>query len=121
MSCPGLHCPGCGDSGGGVVIVAALAVAAEVIIDAFWWLLAGTIAAAVISLAVVILLTRATSRREATFAAQLAARRPIAVAATATPQVSQGTAPAIEQHVHHHYHVADGQNLARVVAGEVLP
>jgi hypothetical protein len=109
MNCPGLHCPGCGDSGGGsIVIIAALAIAAEVIIDAFWWLVAGTIAAAVISLTVVILLTRATARREAAFAAHLAARRPVKLTATATPQVGKGTtAPAIENHYHVHFDPAD--------------
>jgi hypothetical protein len=104
-----LHCPGCGDSGGGsIVIVAALAVAAEVIINAFWWLVAGTITAAVVSLAVVILLTRATARREAACAAQLAARRPAMLTATAMPQVNQGTAPAIEHHYHGPQFVING-------------
>ena len=56
----------------------------------------------------------------ALYAAAFEARR--TVTATATPQVTQGTAPpAIEQHVHYHYHAPVGQEPARVIPGKVLP
>jgi len=62
------------------------------------------------------------ARKSAAYAVAFArAREAGAVTATVTPQVSQGTSPAIEQHIHYHYHVADGLEPARVVKGEILP
>lgn len=42
------------------------------------------------------------------------------VTATPKPQVTQGT-PAIEQHIHYHYHAADSPEVARIIPGKVLP
>jgi hypothetical protein len=118
MTCPGLHCPGCGD-GGGIAIAAPVAVAAEIVIRVFWWLIAGTIAAAVLALAAVVLLSRITARREAAFGVQLAARHEReALTAAAMPQINKET--AIENHYHVHFH-ADSREAAPAVTGEVLP
>ncbi len=75
-----------------------------------------------LAVAVVIALTRWADRRDARRAVtwQFHYAREVP-AAPGAPQVSQATPPAIEQHVHYHYHVADGQDIARVVTGEVLP
>lgn len=65
---------------------------------------------------------RRKARYDAAYTAAFARERESrAVTATATsPQVSQGTLPAIEYHVHHHYY-ADGQDAARAIPGKVLP
>ena len=55
----------------------------------------------------------------ALYAAAFEARRQ--VTATATPQVSSSSPPAIEQHVHYHYHAVGGQEPARVIPGKALP
>ena len=65
---------------------------------------------------------RGASKREARFAAAIAARRQAAALATPSkPQVTRGTQPALEQHIHYHYHAADSQEPARVITGKVLP
>ena len=67
---------------------------------------------------------RATRRREAAYAASDRHRQIMARVAevTAEPQVKQGTrVPALEQHVHYHYHGTEAQPALRVVRREVEP
>jgi hypothetical protein len=65
---------------------------------------------------------RGKTAREARFAAVIAAQRErYTLSAPLKPQVARGTAPpAIEQHIHYHYHAADGQEPARVIPGKVI-
>jgi hypothetical protein len=56
---------------------------------------------------------RRKARYDAAYAAAFARLRAArTVTATAAPQVSEGTQPAVEQHVHYHLHVA-GESAAR--------
>ncbi len=66
---------------------------------------------------------RGKTAREARFAVAIAAQRERhELSAPSKPQVTQGTTrPAIEQHIHYHYHAADSQDAARVIPGRVVP
>jgi hypothetical protein len=126
MSCPGLHCPGCGGGGGAIAPLAAIAIGAavlEIVLDLLWLIIAATISCAVLSVAAVVVLSRLTGRREAAYAASprhqaLIGAGPSAAAsvtATVIPQVSHGTGPrAIERHVHIHFDPADREAVALI-------
>lgn len=111
-----------GDSGPGLEWAATALVAAALVFGGVswlaaraWWILGGV--AVLLAVAVVggWFAWRATRRMRAGELAQIAAFR--AVRAEAAPQVSRGTAaPAIEQHVHYHYH---GRDVPAVIRGEV--
>ena len=118
MACGGLHCAGCG--GGSAAPV--LAFAAFCGVD---WVVTHIVEVAIVSatcgvlaVAAVVALMRWSDRRDARHAARyplLRTREAPALAAKVTPQVMQGTTPpAIEQHVHYHYHAAE-REAARVI------
>jgi hypothetical protein len=135
MSCPGLHCPGCGGGGGVIAPLAAIGIGAavlEIVLDLLWLIIAATISCAVLSVAAVVVLSRLTARREAAYAASprhqalIGAAPPVAASVTATviPQVSQGTGPrAIEQHVivHHVWDDPPDFDAARIIRSAILP
>ena len=120
MSCPGAgHCACC--SGGAVLPLVPLAAIyglawiAEHIVQ----VIATSATCAALSVAAVVALAGWTERREARYAASrslLYARSEAvpAVTATATLQVSQGTVPAIENHIHYHFDPAD-REAARII------
>jgi hypothetical protein len=121
MSCSGLHCAGCGGGGAAVPVVA---LAAFVGID---WVAAHLAEVAAISaicgvlaVAALVMLMRWCARRETVVAAtrSLWVTRDVpapAITGRVIPQaIQQPAAPAIEQHVHYHLHVADGYEAARV-------
>lgn len=114
MSCSGLHCAGCG--GGAVSPVVVLAA-----LEGFTWLaahvvevLAVSAACGVLAVAAVVTLMRMGDRRDARQAAgprllTVRAEAVPLVTATATPQVSQGTTPAIEHHYHAPQFIINGE------------
>jgi len=98
-----------GGSGAAAAITSALVTIAVIV--------AAVICAAIAAL---FFIWRATRRREARYAASQRHRQ--AIAAPAKPQVAQGARPAIEQHVHYHYHAPDGQEVTpQPIPGKVLP
>jgi hypothetical protein len=122
MSCPGLHCPGCGGGGGVIAPLAAIGIGAavlEIVLDLLWLIIAATISCAVLSVAAVVVLSRLTARREAAYAASPRHQALIgavpSVAASVRPQVAGGTVPAIENHYHVHFNGADAEYARAVV------
>jgi hypothetical protein len=123
-SCPGLHCPGCGDSGGSakvILIIGAAAVAVEVL----EWiaahaleLMAITAACVALAVAAVAALFRWAARRDARHAVE----RPFLTAREVTAVVSaprrELAAPAL--HLHFHGLPADEQAaiIRTAVAGQ---
>lgn len=109
-----------------VVICAVVIAVAEFILSIIVWL---AIAAGVVLVAAVagfVWWRRGEPERKARYDAIYAAafearRRRGAITADAIPQVSQGTAPAIENHYHVHHHYAAGSEPARAIPGKVLP
>ncbi len=87
-------------SGLAVLVMAgfAVAVAAELIASVIWWLIAITATVTVAAPAAGVLTWRATRHREARFAAQLAAARPV----PAAPPARALPAPAAVYHLHFH-------------------
>jgi hypothetical protein len=86
MSCPGLHCPGCGHGGalaavGTIGAVALAAVAAWEILTALLWVILVITAAAVIAVSTAIVIGRRT-----TAPAQLGQLRPAAAISSAPPR-----------------------------------
>lgn len=89
-----------------------------------WEIIAVTGGCGVLAVVGAIALLRWTGRREATGALVYKAafdRQREALAAAPKPQLTQGTVPAIEYHVHHHHHYADSREPSRIIAGEVSP
>lgn len=116
MNCPGLHCPGC-EGGGGIIAIGAVVLA---VLGAAAWMaprlawVAGVTAAClvlsvVLALVVVPRVARWSDERDAAaYPAQLPARdTPAAFPAAGAP-------PAIEQHLHLHYHAADGEQVPSI-------
>ena len=103
MSCPGLHCAGCG--GGAAVPVAGLAAVFGVawVAENIVMVAAVSAACAVLSLAAVAVLMRQSRRRDARRLPLWTARE---LPAMPAPRIAQAPTPAIEQHVHYHYHAA---------------
>jgi hypothetical protein len=95
--------------------------AAEWVAAHAWEVLTVTAACGTLAVAAVVALMRWGDRREARHALErpFLIMRPAPVTATVTRQVTQGTAPAIEQHVH--YHLGGGRETAPVITGKVLP
>lgn len=130
MSCPGLHCPGC-SGGQSLGILAATAglvfVAAEAIVwvaENLWWIVPTAIACYALAVVAAMALERRSDRRAAEWGAArgIVSRADVTLPARpATPQVTQGTVPAIEYHVHHHHYYADTREPARVITGKVMP
>lgn len=116
MTCPGLHCPGCGSCAGGpwrllITIAAVLAVivsAAAWLAQRMWvvWSAAGAVAAAG---AVLVVLIRVILRRPAMADRQALAMRGRAVAA----ELSASRPKEISQHVH--LHGIDTDSLATLL------
>ncbi len=101
MTCAGIHCAGCGAGVSippiGLAATLGLAWVAEHLIE----VALVSAACGILSVAAVVALMRWTARREAAFAAALAARRERpTLTATATPQA---TAPTVQVVEHHHY------------------
>ena len=128
MSCPGLHCPGC--SGGqslGVLAAAVvgLAVAYETVAVVAEYIVPITaVVAACFALAVAasVWLERWSDRRAAEWGA---ARGIVSRADVILPEPVRAPAvfpaagpPAIEQHVHYHYHPAAGQQVPAITEGK---
>lgn len=122
MSCSGLHCASC--SGGAGVPVAAL-----LCLEGAAWIAAHVVevaavaaACGMLAVAAVVALMRHQERREAVRAAMgpLMVTR---VDAAPLPQVTRGTPPAIEQHVHHevHYHLGDRSSAELAALIRVVP
>ena len=117
--------------GGGLdpSIAAPIAIAVVVVIIVEWilsiivWLAVAAGVVLVLVAAGLIWWLRGAPKRKAEYAALYAAafeaRR--TVTATAAPQVSAGTTPAIENHFHVHHHYAASPEPARVIPGKVLP
>ena len=131
MSGMGYHWTPCKRGGGAGIVIIALAVlaigsgavsaavsAAVTVLEIALLVIAALGTAGVIVAAVVIW-----RRFRASAYPGIVERGPVreAAAATVTSQVSAGTQPAIENHVHYHYHAADGREPARVIAAEVEP
>lgn len=126
MSCPGLHCPGC--SGGqslGVLAAAVIGLAAAYetvgwVAGNIWWIIPTVVACYVLAVAAAVALERRSDRRAAAWGAARGIysradgilpppqRAPAAFPAAGSP-------PAIEQHVHLHYHAADGEQVPSIV------
>lgn len=113
-------------SGGGVaVVVIAVIVLGSGAMTAALSALAVVIVAvaAVIALAVAtfaVILWRKYRRQESAVVAQLqASREARAIERVSRPQVVASQAPAIEQHVHYHVHVGEGQETPRVIRGQI--
>jgi len=117
MSCPGLHCPGCGDGGGSakaVLIIGAAAVAAAVlewIADHAIELMVITAACVALALGAVVVLFRWGARRDA----RHAAGRPFltqryTAEVTATPR---GVLPGVT--IINNFYGPDEQTAARVI------
>lgn len=109
-----------------VVLVAVAVAVVEFVLSIIVWLAVAAGIVLVIVAAGLIWWLRGAPKRRAEYAAEYAAafeakRRPVTVTATVIPQVPAGAGPAIEQHVHYHYHAADGQDPARAIPGKVLP
>lgn len=108
MSCSGLHCAGC--AGGAAVPVVPLAVVfslawiAEHLVEVIVMCgVSGTLAVLVV-VALMRWGERQDARRAQIWAARKAAASRPSITATVIPQASRGTALAIENHVHYHYH-----------------
>ena len=119
MACGGLHCAGC--AGGAAVPVVPLAAVfglawvAEHLIE----VVIVSAACAVLAVAAVVALMRWGERRDARHAERwrfMVTREPSrpTLTATVTPQVGRTAPPAIEQHVHYHYHATGSREAARV-------
>ena len=107
----------------GVVL---LAVIAEWILSVIVWIAIALGILLVLAAAVLVWWLRGRLARQAAWDARYAAafaplRERQTVTATVTPQVGPLAPPAIEQHVHYHYHAADSPEPARVIAAEVEP
>jgi hypothetical protein len=100
-------------------VCAVAGVVAEVVLSVIVWIAIGLGVVTALAVAGLVWWLRGARAREARFAAALAAQRERpALTATVTPQVSQGTtAPAIEQHVHYHYHAAGQEAAPRTIPG----
>ena len=85
-----------------VLAIVALAFAIEVIASMLWWIVGITAAITIAGAITVALLLRMTRRREARFAAVLAARR-----AAATP-VPRARASELPPAAHYHLHIHSG-------------
>jgi hypothetical protein len=116
VSCPGLHCPGCSEGqslgilAGAVVVLAAAGQVVQWVAERIWWI-GGTLAVCfALAVAAGMWLERLADRRGARFAAAhgILSRTDVMLAQP-PPQ-----RPAIEQHVHHHYHAADGEQPAAI-------
>jgi len=118
MACGGLHCAGCGAGSAAPV----LALTAFLGVD---WIVTHLIEVAIMSascgalaVAAVVALMRWADRRDARYAARgpllVTREAPAILTATVTPQVTQVTPPAIEQHVHFHFDPAD-REAARII------
>jgi hypothetical protein len=88
--------------------------------------LAVTAACGALAVAAVVALMRWGDRRERRHAAEhpFLVTRPVPAALTATviPQVSRATAaPALEQHVHYHVHVGEGDREGARIIASALP
>lgn len=97
MSCPGLHCSGCGSCGGGrgqVLVIGGTAVAvlelAEWALARRWWILGITAAAAAVTVWAVRRLLRWAARRDAARGAELYAGRLTEVQGTRPAAVTGG-------------------------------
>ena len=88
-----------------VVLVAVAVAVVEFILSIIVWLAIAPGVVLVLVAAGLIWRLRGAPKRKAEFAALLAARYE-ARAATARPQVTYAPAPAVEQHVHYHFHAA---------------
>ena len=106
-----------------VVLVAVAVAVIEFVLSIIVWLAIAAGVVLVIAAAGLIWWLRGAPKRKAEYAALYAAafkaRR--AVTATAAPQVSAGTAPAIENHYHVHHHYAASPEPARAIPGKLLP
>ena len=134
MSCPGLHCPGCGDGGKlpatvGLVILAAVFALLDRILHAIEeaLVITGILAACAILALVTAGILGVVHRMRSEHlmsVVQIAPEPRETVTATVIPQVTGGTPPlAIEHHVIHH-HVWEGPagfDAAAVVRSAVLP
>lgn len=117
MSCPGLHCAGCGAGAG--VPPAALAAAFGLAWVAEHLIEVAVVSAACGALAVaaVVALARWQERREARYAAARGIRSRADAIAPAAPRAVAGARPAaIENHYHVHHHYADGREAARAIS-----
>lgn len=84
-----------------------------------WWELAGASVVLVLAAAGALRVRLAIRRMKAADLARINTRIQ-AVRAEVNPQVSPGTpAPAIEQHVHYHYHAVDARDVPAVIRREV--
>jgi hypothetical protein len=138
MSCPGLHCPGCGDGGKlsaivGLALLAAVCAVLDRILhvleDAL--VITGIVAACgILSIAAVAILgvVRRLRSEHLMSVASIGPPSREAVTATVIPQVTEGTTPlaAIENHYHIHFDPAD-REAARLIrsalpgaAGEIF-
>lgn len=107
MSCSGIHCAGCAGGAAAPVIpfaaVFGLAWVAEHLVE----VAVASVACATLAVAAIVMLVRYADRRDARPVQLWSAR---AVPATANPQVAATViSPAIEQHLHIHYHGAAPQ------------
>jgi len=118
--------------GGGAETIGVIAIAVAVVIIAEWilsvivWIAVALGVLLALAAAVLVWWLRGKPGREAAWAARYAdafagMNESRKITATVTSQVSAGTQPAIENHVHYHYHAADGREPARVIAAEVEP
>ena len=105
-------------AGAGIVVAAAAAgawAAARI-----WWIIGTVAVSGVLAVAAVVWLTRRNHRHAAEAGAELAARRAALAAARPARQVPQAQQlPAIEQHVHYHWHAAPDQPAPAI--GQVRP
>lgn len=108
--------PDLGDVGLIFVVVAAAGVVVEVVLSIIVWIAVALGIVSALAVALLVWRLRGKPGREARFAAAIAAQRERAtLTATAVPQVSRAATPAIEQHVHYHYHAADGQAVPAIM------
>jgi hypothetical protein len=127
----GAHTHHGGAEGAGALAVAVIAVAAaaaiiEWILSVIIWIAIALGLALAIGAVVVALWLRGKPKRQAAWDAAYAEafapyRDRRRVASATVPQAAAGARPAIEYHVHHHYHGADRSGQARVITGEVEP
>jgi len=98
---------------GPVAIAVVVVAVVEFILSIIVWLAVAAGVVLVLVAAGLIWWLRGKPEREAEVAGLLAARHE-ALAATVKPQVTYAPVPALEQHVHYHYHAADGRGPARI-------
>jgi len=130
MSCPGLHCPGCGSCSGGGGQLAAwalLAAAATGVLSwlaaRIWWIAGAAAGALALAILAAVLLRRAMHRMRAADLAQLAATHKT-IAAERKPQVTKVTPTAITNHYHGpevHFHGAGAAEAAVRAMQQAIP